>query len=348
MNYLTIRKPGGYERLEIAEMEAPNPSPDEVLVEVKASGVNFADILIRLGVYPSAKTFVGWPITPGFEFSGVITETGSNVSKFKIGDPVFGVKRFGAHTGALCVPEKSVFLKPNRCSFAEAAGFPVVFITAYHALLQNVTLRPGMKILVHSAAGGVGQALVQLAKLNNCFVIAIVGSTHKVDKVKLLNPNHIIDKSTKDLWEIIHQLYPEGLDLIFDANGVDSYRKSFQHLRPTGKLIAYGAHSMIPKKGGRLNWPKLLWDYLRTPRFNPLDLITENKGVVGFNLSYLFDRDDLLNDAINALLLSLNAGEIQPLPVTTYPLADVAKAHRDMESGQTVGKLVLTHDTQIV
>ena len=344
MQYLTIRKPGGYDRLEIAEKEPPKPNSDEVLVNVKASGINFADILIRLGVYSSAKTFVGWPITPGFEFSGVVGAIGSRVSKFKVGDAVVGVKLFGAHAGAICAPEKNLFPKPEKYSFAETAGFPAVFMTAYHALLQNVLIRPEMKILVHSAAGGVGQALVQLAKLHKCFVIAAVGSSHKVDCVKELGANHIIDKSSSDLWEIIHKLYPEGLDLVFDANGVDSYRKSFQNLRPTGKLIAYGAHTMIPKKGGQLNWPKLLWDYLRTPRFNPLNLITDNKGVLGFNLSYLFERDDLLNEGINDLLESLNSGKIKPLPVTTYPLADVAKAHCDIESGQTIGKLVLLHD----
>lgn len=344
MKYLTIRKPGGYEQLEIAEKAAPAPESDELLIKVKASGINFADILIRLGVYASAKTYVGWPITPGFEFSGIVTAVGADVKKYKVGDPVFGIKLFGAHAGEICVAEKNVFPKPEKYSFAETAGFPAVFMTAYHALLQNVALRPGMKILIHSAAGGVGQALIQLGKLHNCFVIAVVGSSHKVERIKQLAADHVIDKSTSNLWKIIHEQYPDGLDLIFDANGVDSYRNSFQHLRPTGKLIAYGAHSMIPKKGGRLNWPKLIWDYFRTPRYNPLDLITENKGVLGFNLSYLFDRDDLLNEGINDLLLSLNTGKIQPLPVTEYPLEDAAKAHRDIESGETVGKLILLHD----
>ena len=130
--------------------------------------------------------------------------------------------------------------------------------------------------------------------------------------------------------------------MVWDAKGAETLSGSFRHLKAPGKLVVYGFHTMLPRKGGRPNWVKLAWDFVRTPRFNPLDLTNENKSVLAFNLSYLFDQTDLLAESMEKLMGWLAKGKIKPPPVTPYPFDRVADAHRDLESGQTVGKLVLT------
>jgi NADPH:quinone reductase-like Zn-dependent oxidoreductase len=169
----------------------------------------------------------------------------------------------------------------------------------------------------------------------------VVGAAHKVETVRLLGADAVIDKSSDKLWNTAQRIAPGGYDVILDANGITTLRQSYRHLAPVGKLIVYGFHSMLPRKGGRPNRLRLLWDYCRTPCFNPFSLTAQNRSVLGFNLSFLFDRIALLREAMNQLLQWLEDGRIRPLAVHGYPLEAVAQAHRDLESGQTVGKLVL-------
>ena len=199
-------------------------------------------------------------------------------------------------------------------------------------------------MLVHSAAGGVGSTLVQLARAAGCEVVGVVGASHKVDAARALGCQHVIDKSTEALWPRAEELSERGYDIILDANGVSTLGDSYRHLRPAGKLVVYGFASMLPKQGGRPRWLKLAWDWLRTPRFNPLELTTHSRSVLAFNLSYLFDRTDLMAEAMELMLRMLGDGRLKPPATTTYPLDEVARAHRDLESGQTVGKLVLLPD----
>jgi NADPH:quinone reductase-like Zn-dependent oxidoreductase len=159
--------------------------------------------------------------------------------------------------------------------------------------------------------------------------------------VRATGADHVIDKSTQDLWREAERISPDGYDLILDANGVSTVGASYKHLRRAGKLVVYGFHSMMPKQGGKPNWPKLAFDYVRTPRFNLLDMVNDSRNVLAFNLSYLFDRVELLREAIEQISGWIADGKLAPPPVVTYPLAEVARAHADIESGKTVGKLVL-------
>jgi NADPH:quinone reductase-like Zn-dependent oxidoreductase len=180
-----------------------------------------------------------------------------------------------------------------------------------------------------------------MAKLRGCEVVGVVGTSGKVDTARRLGAAHVIDKSKQDLWREAKRLAPDGFDLILDANGVATLGDSYKHLRRAGKLVVYGFHSMMPRSGGRPNWPKLAIDYVRTPRFNPIEMTDASRSVLAFNLSYLFDRTDLLREAITQICTWLDDGSLVPPPITTYPFADVARAHADIESGRTIGKLVL-------
>jgi len=341
MHKIVIHRPGGYEQLKYEEHADPTPGEGEVLIETSSIGVNYADCCVRFGVYESAKKYVGWPITPGFELAGTIKQLGAGVSHLHIGQQVFALVRFGAYATHVVAPADQVFPLPRDITLEQAGGFPTVFITAYHALHQCVRLRAGMTVLIHSAAGGVGTALVQLAKIADCKTIGVVGSSHKVDYVKALGCDVVIDKSREDVWRALEQAAPDGIDIACDAVGPETLRESYRHLRPTGRLITYGFSSMLPHQGGRFSYLKGLWGLIKIPRFNPLQMVSENKGVIAFNLSFLFDRHDLLGEAMTDLLRWADEGKIRPLPVTTYPLAEVAKAHQALESGQTTGKLVL-------
>lgn len=343
MRKVVIPSAGGYEKLIIQDGADLAPEADSVVVSVKAIGVNYADCLVRFGVYESAKKYVGWPITPGFEFSGTVKSVGGEVARFKVGDQVVGITLFNAYATEAKVKESQLFHLPSGFSLVEAAGFPTVFFTAYHALFQLVKIYPKSHLLVHSAAGGVGSALVQLAKAFNFTVTGVVGSSPKVTTVKALGADYVIDKSAQDLWSEARKLAPKGYDVIFDANGYTTLKDSYKHLSPVGKLISYGAHSLLPRGGGsgRVNYLKALIGLIKTPRFNPLQLITDNKSVVGFNLSFLFARQDLVNEAMNDLMRLALEKKIKPLKTTTFKFEDVGLAHQALESGTTVGKIVL-------
>lgn len=338
---VVIHRAGAYDRLKIETESLSPPSPDEVTVDVRATGVNYADVLIRMGLYASAKEYVGWPITPGFEVAGVVLAVGSGVRDLQPGARVFAVTRFGGYASALTIPRHQVFALPEAMDFVQGAALPAIFFTAYFALHYLVHPRRGDKILVHSAAGGVGTSLVQIGKRAGCEVTGVVGGSHKVWTARDVGCDHVIDKSKEDLWARAEAIAPGGFDVVLDANGIATLGQSYRHVRAAGKLVVYGFTTMMPKTGGRPNYLKLAADYLRTPRFNPLDMTNESRSVLAFNLSFLFDRTDILAEGMAALQAWLADGTFAPPPTTTYPLDRVADAHRDIESGTTVGKLVL-------
>ncbi len=341
MRKVVIPRPGGYDRLTLETHPEPQPEAGEVLVATEAMGVNYADCVVRMGLYASAQEYVGWPITPGFEFSGTVSAVGRDVKDFTVGMRVFGVTRFGGYASHVAVPRHQVFALPSRLDMAQAAGFPTVFLTAYYALFELAHPRPGATLLVHSAAGGVGSALLQLGRIAGCRLVGVVGSSHKVETARALGAEVVIDKSREDLWPAAERAAPKGYDVVLDANGVSTLGESYQHVARPGKLVVYGFHSMMPHEGGKPDWVKLAWDWLRTPRFNPLQLTNENKSVMAFNLSYLFEQRHILEEAMGRMLGWVEEGRIVMPPVTRFPLDRVAEAHQALESGKTVGKLVL-------
>jgi NADPH:quinone reductase-like Zn-dependent oxidoreductase len=338
---VVVHSAGGYDRLKIETCPSPIPRRSEVRIDVRAIGVNYADTIVRMGLYASAKEYVGWPITPGFEISGIVSAVGDGVTDLPIGTEVFAITLFGGYSSHVVVDRARVFRRPPGLSFEQAAALPAVYMTAWYALFELAHPRRGQQVLVHSAAGGVGSALVQMAKLVGCEVTGVVGKSTKVAAARALGSDHVIDKSTQDLWREAERIAPQGFDLILDANGISTLGASYKHLRRAGKLVVYGFHSMMPRTGGKPNWPKLAVDYVRTPRFNPMDMTNNSHSVLAFNLSYLFDRIELLHEAMDQIVGWIEAGKIAPPAVTTYPFSDVARAHADIESGKTIGKLVL-------
>lgn len=341
MKAIQISRAGGHEQLRLVELAAPVLRPGEVHVAVEAIGVNFADIAVRMGLYQSAKDYVGWPITPGFEFSGTVHALGAGAQGFDVGQAVFGITRFGGYASELAVPAAQLFARPVDWSAAEAAAFPTVYLTAWYALRELSKLRPGSRVLVHSAAGGVGGAATRIAVACGARVTGTVGSAQKVDVARQAGAEHVIDESQGAWHEQTRQLVPRGFDVVLDAHGADSLRHGYAQLAAGGRLLVYGFHGLLTRGKDRPSYIKLALGYLRTPRFNPFAMTQHNRGVLAFNLSYLFERGDILAEAMAELLGWARAGRICPPPVRTFPLHAVAQAHAALESGNSVGKLVL-------
>ena len=339
---VVIHAKGSYDRLRVEPFVPASPGPGEARVSVEAIGVNYADCLVRMGVYSSAKAYVGWPITPGFEYAGTIAEVGADVDTLAVGDTVFGVMRFGAYASSVTVPARHLFPRPATLTVEAAATLPAVGLTAWYALERLADCRPGDAVLVHSAAGGVGGVLVQLACAARCRVLAVVGAPHKVEVASGHGADEVVCQAERDPFDVARQFAPDGFAAIFDANGPSTLKRSYGALAPRGRLVVYGFHSMLPRRGGRARWWRMIGDYLRIPRFDPMDLTMRNRSVMGFNLSYLFGDDDLLREGVDALLDSIDRGALRPPPIRSFALDHVADAHRELESGQTVGKLVLT------
>lgn len=338
---IRIAGPGSYEQLKLENFTPAPPAAGELRIATSHIGINYADCVVRMGLYKSAKEFVGWPITPGFEVSGVVEALGEGVDDLAVGDPVIGVTLFDGYSSQLTLPRSQVFRRPENLSAAEAAGVPAVFLTAWFALRELAHVRPGERVLIHSAAGGVGCAAVQLAAQAGARVTAVVGAAHKRALPRELGAEAVIVKSEQGLWREAEALAPDGFDVILDPNGIETLGASYAHLAPLGRLVIYGFHTMLPKVGGRPNWLKLARDWLRTPRFNPLQMTSANRNVLAFNLSFLTQRADLLTPAMETMLADLAKGQLQAAPVQLFPFKDVAQAHQALESAQTVGKLVL-------
>ena len=342
MKRIVIRAPGGFGALQLEEAPDPAPAAGQALVEVRAVGVNFADCIARMGLYASAQALKGYPLTPGFEVAGVVRAVGAGVGDLAPGDAVIGVTVFDAYQSLVALPRGQLFRLPAGWSFAEGAGFPTAFLTAWYALHELALLRAGQVLLVHSAAGGVGQALCQLGRRAGATVVGVVGGPAKIGAARAAGAAHVIDKSGTALWPAVERLAPRGVDVVCDANGPETLRASYDHLAPGGKLVVYGFHTMFARGGGgRPDWLRLAAGWLRTPRFSPLDMTTRNRSVLAFNLSLMGERLDVLGRAMQELLGAAAAGALAPLPVRTLPFEAVADAHRALESGTTTGKLVL-------
>jgi len=335
---IIIEKPGGHRAFRFDDTPLEDPQPEEIQVDVRACGINFADICVRLGLYAAAKG--SYPICPGLEFAGTVARTGSNIKDFEPGERVFGASHFGAYTSAINSAAQNLWKLPDTWDFKKGAAFPVAYLTACYALHHVGHLHNSDKVLVHSAAGGVGTALLHLLKINGNIPVGVVGRSEKIAAAEKAGAAFVIDKSRQDLWDKAEVLSPEGYDMILDANGASTLKESYRHLRPTGRLLIYGFASMF-SHSGRKNLAKLIWYYFRTPRFNPFDLTGTNKTISGFNLIYLFDRVDLFRNIMDTLLEWDAAGNIPPMPITSFAFEEVARAHQAMESGATVGKLVL-------
>ncbi len=312
--------------------------PGTVRVKVNYIGVNFADTIVHKGLYAAAKNCTN--ITPGFEFVGEVIEA-SPQTHFHSGDKVFGLTLFGAYTTEIVVTQEQLRKIPAGWQAAEAAGMLVAHLTAMHALKSAAHLQAGDKVLVHSAAGGVGLALTQLALHRGLTVYGVVGTASKIAIVKYFGAVAVVLKDR--CWHALNLLKAPLFQAIFDSNGITTPRKGLEHLNPTGSLVIYGFGDILPRRRS-IQWLKILMQACRVPRISLLKLTAHNHAVVGFNLAFLFNHQQLLGTYFDQLLELMEQGKIKSLPSIIMPFNDVGSAHELICSGLSQGKIILQID----
>jgi NADPH:quinone reductase-like Zn-dependent oxidoreductase len=328
---------GSPDVLEIREAAEPSPGDGDIRIRVRAAGINFADILARLGLYPDAPKP---PMVVGYEVAGHVDAVGRAVTGVSAGDRVVALTRFGGYSDAVVVPAEHAFRFPDDLSDAEAAALPVNYLTAALALYRMAALGAGETVLVHNAGGGVGIAATQLARLRRATVIG-TASAFKHDALRSFGVEHTIDYRHANVAEEVRTLTRgRGVDVILDPIGGGSFIESYRMLAPLGRLVIFGLSAAAP--GERRSYWRAFRAWRGTPRFDPLSLINRNRGVFGLHIGHLWDERRQLAPLMEMLLAELRARRLKPVVARTFPLERASEAHRFIQSRQNIGKVVLT------
>ena len=336
MRQVFITKAGPPEVLQVRESPDPVAAAGELRVRVRAAGINFADLAARTGLYPDAPPL---PCVVGYEVSGVVDQVGDGVTGFAAGDRVLAMPRFGGYTDTLVVPAAQAYRMPDAMSFEEGAALPVVYLTAHHAMLFTGNLPRGARVLIHSVAGGVGLAALELARARDCVVLGTC-SPGKFDFVRARGCQHPIDSGGDYVPEVEKLVGKAGLDLILDPVGGPSAKRGYQLLAPCGRLVCFGFSSA--QGGKRANWFRAGSAVARMPWWNPMKLMNDNKTVTGVNMGHLFDHLDILRPQIEALLAMYERGELKPYVDRSFTFNEAAAAHHYIHDRKAKGKVLLT------
>jgi len=341
MRAVVLTGHGGPEVLQVQERPDPPVGPGEVRIAVRAAGLNFADTLARVGLYPDAPKP---PSVLGYEVSGEVESVGSGVEAWSVGDRVVAGVRFGGQSELVTVPAEQALPLPDRLSFEQGAAIPVNYVTAYCALVVMAGVKPGERVLIHAAAGGVGTAAVQIARRNEAEIFG-TASPAKHDAIRELGVTHAIDYRSQDFEEEVNRITEgEGIDVAFDAQGPTSFRKDYRLLRPGGRLIMYGISEASTETGRSI--PKLIGSLARMPFatipwWKSLQLMNENKGVFGLNMLSWWDREGDVSRITGPLVEQFEAGDLDPVVAESFPFDRAADAHRLIAERGNIGKVVL-------
>jgi NADPH:quinone reductase-like Zn-dependent oxidoreductase len=336
MKQVWIPRIGEPEVLELREAPDPEPKPGEVRVRVKAAGINFADILARMGLYPDSPKL---PAVVGYEVAGVVEGVGEGVGDVRDGDRVACTTRFGGYSDVVCVPEAAVRGIPANLDFAGAASIPVNYLTAWLMLVRLGNVRSGDRVLVHACAGGVGLAAVQVCRHFGAEVIG-TASAAKHERLREMGVAACIDYRTQDFQIEVKKLTEgRGVDIALDAVGGESFRKSYKCLADLGRLFIFGASSLAP--GTRRSWVSALTGLSKMGSFKPLQLMRHNKGVYGVNLGHLWHQREELAAMLSEILGRFADGTFTPVVDRSFPFAEAAAAHRYIQERKNFGKVIL-------
>ncbi|HWW90204.1 MAG TPA: zinc-binding dehydrogenase [Solirubrobacteraceae bacterium] len=330
MRAVVITKHGGPGVLQVQQRPDPEIGAGQVRIAVAAAGINFADVMARMGLYQDApKT----PCVVGYEVAGTILELGEGVVGLSHGQRVLAGTKFGGYASQVVVPAADVVALPDRLSFEQGAAIPVNYATAWAGLIGYGNLQPGERVLVHSAGGGVGIAATQIAKRSGAEVYG-TASPGKHARCVELGLDVAIDY-TKPGWERDIGKF----DVILDAVGGKSFRLSYSLLRPGGRLVAFGASAVV--SGQRRNLVTALSAVARMPRFNMIKQMSESKAVIGLNMLTLWKDRGTLQPWIGPLGEMLADGTIEPVVAGDFSFEDAGAAQTMITERRNVGKVVL-------
>ena len=335
MRKIVYPKAGGVETIQIVELDDPVPGRGEVCVRVHRAGVNFAELMMRQGLYGSSPDF---PFTPGYEASGVVIGVGDGVDSLNEGDRVLAMTGFGGYSEKVCLDARRAIPIPDSVSFDQAASIPVTYGTAFHMLVHLGGIREGDSVLIHHAAGGVGTAVAQICKAFGASLVVGTASAPKRDFVESMGMR-FVDRGEEDFEDVCKDLTGgRGVHHAIDPVGGRHLMRSYQSLRKGGKLYYFGASAAVKgEKRSRLSEFRMWWGM---PRFDPLKLMTSNKAVFGVHMGLLED-DSVFKGHLASLSEMLEAGEIDPVIDSVWRFEDVAKAQLHMHDRKNRGKILL-------
>ena len=336
MRQVWIPKTGEPEVLEVREAPDPEPQAGEVRVRVRASGINFADVLARMGLYPDAPKL---PAVVGYEAAGIVDGVGDGVEGIADGNRVLAFTRFGGYSDVVCAPAEFVAPIPEELDFGGAASIPVNWLTAWLMLVRLGNVRAGDKVLVHACAGGVGTAAIQICRSRGAEVIG-TASAGKHQRLQEMGVAHCIDYRNQDFETEIRRLTDDrGVDIALDAVGGESFKKSYRSLASLGRLFVFGVSSFAP--GTRRSMVAALSGLWKMPSFKPLNLMDRNRGVLGVNLGHLWDRGPELRSMLDEMLELFADGTFKPVVDRSFSFDEAGKAHRYIQERKNFGKVIL-------
>ncbi len=336
MEQIWIPRTGEPSVLEVRSAPNPSPGPGEVRIQVEAAGVNFADLMARMGLYPDAPPL---PTVVGYEVAGTIDQVGEGVDAKRIGEAVIALTRFSGYSSSVVVKSFQAVVRPTGMDAVTGAAIPVTGLTAWMMLEVMGGLKAGDRVLVHSAGGGVGLAALDLIKWRGGIAVG-TASSHKHAFLKQRGFSQLVDYRKEDFERVLSS--DIGFDLILDPVGGDSWSKGLRLLRSGGRLVCFGMSSnAIGQKRNLFTVLRNLWRIPWT-RFNPIWLINHNLGVLGVNMGHLWDEGERVTTWLESLLELWSQGHLQPVIHATVPYTEAAEAHRILHARENMGKVILT------
>jgi len=336
MRALTVTRYGPPEVLAVREFPDPAPGPGQVCIRVARAGLNFADVSARVGLYPDAPRA---PMVMGYEVSGAVAALGQGVSGPPIGTRVLAMTRFGGQATHALAAAEYVLPVPEGMDLDQAAALPVNWLTAHHMLHRVANLRPGMTLLVHMAAGGVGLAAIALARAVGGVVIFGTASASKHPVLREAGVQHPIDYRTQDhVAEVKRLTRGRGVDLVLDALGGPEWARNTSVLAPVGQLICFGWANATP--GESRNLLRVVGGLATMKRWNALDLMSRNITVSGVNVGHLWGETSMVRATLDALLDLWRGGKVSSRIDRVFPLTEGPAAHRRMHERKNVGKIL--------
>ena len=333
-----VTKHGVPDVLKLKPDSLKEPIIGEVCVKIKYSGINFADIMGRMGLYPTAPKP---PYVPGFEIAGIIEKTGEDSTKNLVGRAVVGLSRFHGYSTHTNVPLNQLFFIDEKW-LNVAAAIPVNYLTAYFMMVHQAAIRENEWFLIHGIGGGVGIAALQIAQHLGVKIIGTC-SGWKHNQIHEMGVEHVIDYRSENFKDRVLEITDgNGADVIIDSLGGRALKDSYGCLAEFGRLISYGFSKAAP--GTKKNILKIIPEYLGMPKFNPMHLMSKNKGVFGFHLGLIQKRQDLVKKYGSLLLKWLDDGIISPKVDTIFPLEKAAEAHQYISDRNNFGKVLLMAD----
>lgn len=336
MKQVWISKAGPPEVLVLREGQEPPLHNGEVKIRVEVSGVNFADVIGRLGIYPDAPSI---PYVPGYEVAGTVIGVGQGVTDLKEGDQVLSLTRFNGYSEVVCVPHKLVFKRLEWMSIEHAAALPINYLTAYQCLVVMGSVKPGEKVLIHNVSGGAGLAALDICKIIGAETYG-TASPGKHDFLCQRGLHHAIDYRNEDYERVVKDLTGgKGVHLILDPLGGGHWRKNYRLLMPTGRLVQFGISAAAP--GKRRSWLQLLGWLGNMAFYNPLRLMGDNKAIIGVNIARLWDHADLLRPWMRQIIDWYDEALFRPYIDKQFTFENAAAAHHYLQDRQNKGKVLL-------